>query len=490
MILADDMGEWAMGCSGNDDVCTPNIGSLAAEGTLFENFFCASPVCSPARASILTGTMPSVHGIHDWLSCGNLPDQRFNGKILPAEQYVAHLTAYTELLAEKGYVCALSGKWHLGDSLHKQKGFGRWFTIGQGGCRYFSPDIVENGKLETRNEFVTDLITENAIKNIRELSAGSDPFYLSVHYTAPHAPWDKCENKPYVWEKYKFKRFSSTPSCRALHPLMIVGGGCADNARQRKKLLRGYYSAITSMDEGIGKIIVSLKECGVYDDTLIIFTSDNGMSMGHNGMFGKGNSTYPQSMHDSAVKVPFIMTGNCLGLRHGERIRGVCSHYDIMPTLIDLLDLDSEKVRQHLPGKSFAPLLRGLTDPSDFGSGVVAVSEYGMSKMLRNERYKLVLRSESFDEFYDLKSDPEEKNNLAGDPETALTAEMMKAQLERFLSENTDPRYSCDGLTVSGHGQVADIVKDRYGCFDEWYRYRRPYAAKIFLKRRKKKKIK
>ncbi|MFI3141183.1 MAG: sulfatase-like hydrolase/transferase [Clostridia bacterium] len=107
-ILADDMGQWAMGCSGNDDVLTPNLDKLALEGTRFDNFFCASPVCSPARASILTGSIPSEHGVHDYLSHGNLEGEKRSGKFVTPKKYIEHLTSYTELLKQDGYRCALS----------------------------------------------------------------------------------------------------------------------------------------------------------------------------------------------------------------------------------------------------------------------------------------------------------------------------------------------------------------------------------------------
>ena len=116
-ILADDQGAWAMRCAGNTDIQTPNLDRIAARGLRFENFFCVSPVCSPARASILTGTIPSVHGIHDWLRGGNfstddpgvLPQYCYPGE--PGSvRYLDHLTAYTDILAQNGYACSLSGK--------------------------------------------------------------------------------------------------------------------------------------------------------------------------------------------------------------------------------------------------------------------------------------------------------------------------------------------------------------------------------------------
>ena len=154
MIMADDMGAWAMGCAQNKDVITPNIDALAEDGVLFENFFCASPVCSPARASVLTGTMPSVHGVHDWIRSGSLDKQTlgeyaghpyFASEGAPI-QYLQGLITYPDLLAQNGYTCALAGKWHLGDSIHPQHGFSRWYVIGRGGCLYNQADVVENGE--------------------------------------------------------------------------------------------------------------------------------------------------------------------------------------------------------------------------------------------------------------------------------------------------------------------------------------------------------
>ena len=153
-ILADDMGAWALHCAGNTDIRTPNLDRMAQRGVRFDNFFCASPVCSPARASILCGTMPNCHGVLDWLDGGNVPASHpftagkdvFRFETQPI-RYLEHLTSYTELLQQAGYTCGLCGKWHLGDSLSPQKGFTDWYTIARGGCDYFKPEIVENGTI-------------------------------------------------------------------------------------------------------------------------------------------------------------------------------------------------------------------------------------------------------------------------------------------------------------------------------------------------------
>jgi choline-sulfatase len=119
-VLTDDQGAWALGCAGNPEVQTPRIDALARQGIRFDDFFCTSPVCSPARASLLTGRMPSAHGVHDWIRRGNLVSPKglpvFAGDDCVIE-YLRGMRAYTETLAEAGYRCGISGKWHMGDSL-------------------------------------------------------------------------------------------------------------------------------------------------------------------------------------------------------------------------------------------------------------------------------------------------------------------------------------------------------------------------------------
>ena len=174
MILTDDQGAWAMGCAGNRDVKTPNLDRPAEEGVRFENFFCASPVCSPARGTIFTGRMPSAHGVLDWIRGGNVDRERLKEKSgdpyyrnedrsIP---YLEGMTTYTDVLAREGYTCCLAGKWHLGDSLRPQHGFSKWFTIARGGCLYKKADVVENGGIRYESRYITDVITDKALEYI------------------------------------------------------------------------------------------------------------------------------------------------------------------------------------------------------------------------------------------------------------------------------------------------------------------------------------
>ena len=133
-ILTDDQGVWAAGCYGNPEIRTPNIDRIADTGVRFENFFVASPVCSPSRASFLTGRIPSQHGVHDWIRNGNVgPD---------AASYLAGEVAYTDVLAERGWTCGISGKWHLGNSRISQHGFQHWFVHQRGGGKYNDAPMV------------------------------------------------------------------------------------------------------------------------------------------------------------------------------------------------------------------------------------------------------------------------------------------------------------------------------------------------------------
>ncbi|MCD6408170.1 sulfatase-like hydrolase/transferase, partial [bacterium] len=155
-ILSDDQGVWASGCYGNDEIKTPNIDKLAEEGIRFENFFVATPVCSPSRATILTGKIPSQHGIHDWIKKGNVgPD---------AISYLEGEVCYTDIFAKNGWSCGISGKWHLGNSQIPQHGFVDWYVHQTGGGDYNKAPMVKNGQLIIENGYITDRITDMAIE--------------------------------------------------------------------------------------------------------------------------------------------------------------------------------------------------------------------------------------------------------------------------------------------------------------------------------------
>lgn len=455
-ILSDDQGAWAMHCAGNEELCTPNLDRLAREGLRFTNFFCASPVCSPARASILTGRMPSAHGVHDWIRSGNVDAARFAqaarenpyGGYADEREPIAYLDgmpAYTDMLREAGYCCALSGKWHMGDSVRPQHGFDSWYTLGKGGCFYYHPDIVENGNITVRHgAYVTDLITDRACADIDRLSAGGGPFYLSVHYTAPHSPWGS-EQHPAKWVDYYDRcAFDSVPDVPD-DPDMVTGP--VYGTPRRRENLRGYFAAISAMDEGVGRILDTLEKNGILDQTLVIFTSDNGMNMGHHGIWGKGNGTFPCNMYDTSVKVPFLLRCPKLVNHPGTETDAMVSACDLFPTFAELT---GGVCPEGLPGVSFLPVLSGEAGREE----VFIVDEYGPVRMLRTREWKYVHRFPYGPHaLYDLIRDPEEMRNVADDPANAERVVQMRRRLEQFFLTYADPALDGSREGVTGSGQ-------------------------------------
>ena len=440
-ILSDDQGAWAMGCSGNEEIITPNLDKLAAEGMRFENFFCASPVCSPARASLLTGRIPSQHGVHDWIRDDNKKQEDI--------EYLAGQTAYTDILTQEGYVCGLSGKWHLGKSSVPQKSFTHWFAHKSGGGPYYGAPFYREGRLVYEPGYVTDVITDDAISFLKE-HAGKQPFYLHVGYTAPHAPWLNNHPKEYT-DLYENCRFLSCPMEKE-HP---------DSIYLTKEVLQdlranqiGYYAAATAMDYNIGRILEQLDELGIREETLVIFGSDNGFSCGHHGFWGKGNGTFPINMYESSVKVPMIMSQPGV-IQPGMVNSSLLSAYDFMPTLLDYVGIEGTDRGEKLPGKSFLPALLG----QEFyqGESIVVMDEYGPNRMIRGTRYKFIKRYPyGPNELYDLQEDPGERRNLllAGNEKDEEIGRSMNYELEQWFIKYVNPEIDGAKEPVFGSGQI------------------------------------
>jgi choline-sulfatase len=473
VIVTDDQGPWAMGCAGNPEIRTPNLDRLAATGVRFRHFFCASPVCSPARASLLTGRIPSYHGVHDWLKDGN------GGAQKPIE-YLAGLTAYTDVLAANGYRCGMSGKWHLGDSPTPQKSFSHWYVHQTGGGPYYDAPMIRDGQLIREPGYVTDRITDEALAYLDARAAdagpagpgaeagGRTPFYLHVCYTAPHSPW--IDNHPReLVDSYADCAFASCPQ-ETPHPW---AGSLTHNSMGNRAALQGYFAAVTAMDLNVGRILDRLEQHGLREDTLVLFTSDNGFSCGHHGFWGKGNGTFPLNMYENSVTVPTLVS------RPGHVPSGVVSdallsHLDVFPTLLDYCGLDVPDA-QALPGRSFVPLLRGRAtggddyvvaatdvtdgarDASDGGvrAGRRIHDEYGPVRMCRTRDWKYVHRYPyGPHELYDLTNDPDERANLIDDASGAAARRELKAELDGWFLRYVD--LARDGVRepVTGKGQL------------------------------------
>jgi arylsulfatase A-like enzyme len=253
-ILADDLGWGDLSCYGRPDYRTPNLDLLASQGTKFTDAYSASAVCTPTRVGLITGRYPArlKIGLTEPLSANN----RSVG-LDPGHPTIA------SLLKTSGYETALIGKWHLGFRPEwgpNAHGFNEFFGILAGAGDYHlhktglgEPDLYENLKPVERHGYLTDLLTERAVNYIRRRR--NSPFYLSLHYTAPHWPWQDRQGGERV-----------TFTDKTIEPVTMGGGGS----------LKMYAEMMRILDEGVGRVMQTLRAAGIDRNTLVIFTSDNG----------------------------------------------------------------------------------------------------------------------------------------------------------------------------------------------------------------------
>ena len=326
-ILSDDQGAWALGCAGNAEIKTPNLDRLARRGIRFENFFCTSPVCSPARASLMTGDIPSQHGVHDWVRVGSVGENRID--------YLAGQTLVTDVLAETAIDAAWSANGTSAQATSQRPNFVRWFAHQSGmGPYYGAPMIDEDHPVEVK-EYLSDALADKAIdfgdRKRREPNRSGSTWRSprrTIHGSTAHPRqftdlYQDCPSIP-------------VPKSRRIRGSRAASPPSSAGQSERRETLIGYFAAVTAMDAAIGRVLDELERSNLAESTLIVFMSDNGMNCGHHGIWGKGNGTRPQNMYDTSVKVP------CIIAQPGRIPAGQVSHamlsgYDVFPTLVDYL---------------------------------------------------------------------------------------------------------------------------------------------------------
>ena len=321
-----------------------------------------------------------------------------------------------------------------------------------GGNKYNNAKMIRDRQVEVQPGYLTDVLTDDALEFISANKEG--PFYLSVNYNAPHTPFSGHPQD--IVDSYNDTPFNTCPQ-EPLHPW----------ARQRtkahmgnRKSLQGYFAAITALDLNVGRILDRLDKLDIRENTLVVFSSDNGYSCGHHGFWHKGNGTFPLNMYDNSVKVPFIMSQPGR-IPAGQVSEAMVSQYDFMPTLLDYLGLPDPNDDMS-PGKSFVPVLTGKTN--DAKDRIVVFDEYGPVRMIRTQEWKYVHRYPyGPHELYDLVGDPDERNNLIDDKTRKALIRNMRGQMGEWFERYVIPQLDGARFPVAGTGQVAKIENKKYG---------------------------
>ncbi len=443
LFMADDHGQWAAGPYGNTDVATPTLDTLAGLGVLMANATTPSPVCSPARTSLMTGRLPSQHGVHDFLS--ESPDF--------ATDWLEGEVLLPELLQEAGYRTALIGKWHLSaTSLEPSRGFDRWVSYDQGpadwpnqylhhGEVYLSdqgaPISVDGFQIERLGEFARDFISSGDPEQ---------PFFLVFTPTDTHEP---ITGHPEEWvEKYRTMDLAppsegGSPSLPAAYPAAVAPQDIGETLAQ-------YYAAVSHQDEELAKILEVLEQRGTLDNTLVIYTSDHGMMIGHHGLIGKSNATIPQNLYEESIRIPMVLVWPLGIAETGVVLDLPFDLLDLFATVLDAagVELDDE-LRQQInsPGQSLFALLEAPETPWRR----YRFTEHGNARQITDGRHKLVRRYPPIDprfgdELYDLETDPHETANVVDSAEYRETVEALGAALDRHFESFEVPEHS--GRTV------------------------------------------
>ena len=423
LILADDLGAWMLGCYGNKEIRTPNIDLLARAGTRFVNHFVCTPICSASRATLFTGRVPRQHGIHCFLTDQPVENPPQGQKAPPPS--FAQEVMLSELLARQGYQCAYLGKWHMGDDQKPGRGFHFTYTLMPGPRRYQDPLLSLNGQPVQEAGYLTELLTKKACEFIEGQKPGQ-PFFLVIAHLNPHTPYDGHPDKYYkLYETTTFETIGWEPP--------------APNALREKEYLKDIVgnirrcaAAVTALDDQIPPVLEALNRTGLRDNTLIIFTADNGYLLGRHGLWSKGLASDPINMYEEVMAVPMIWNWPGKVPAMGSRPELV-SFYDFLPTICEVVGIEPPGNR-NLCGRSYWLLASGRSGRIKDPWPNLVFGHFRNTEMARDTRYKLILRDEGQGpgELYDLRNDPRERVNHYDNPEYVTVREALTRRIEQW----------------------------------------------------------
>jgi len=418
-IITDDQRWDGMSCAGHPVLKTPNMDRVAREGAMFRNAFVTTPLCSPGRASFLTGQYAHRHGVINNQAENNERSHR--------------LITFPRLLHDAGYETAFIGKWHMGNDDTPRPGFDRWVSFkGQG--RYNDPALNIDGQRTQQKGYITDILTGHAVDFIRR--DREKPFCLYVGHKAIHGPFTPAERHKHLYTTEPIPYSPATKDTLEGKPMLqrprSAGGRSGRPTGFPEENLRNQMRALMAVDEGLGQVFQALEETGALDNTLLIYTSDNGYFWNEHGLRDK------RAAYEDSVRIPLIMRYPKL-IRAGTVIDQLAANIDIAPTV---LEAGRARRPKSIQGRSLLPLLRGRTR----GWRTSLLLEYEQEarfpyilswKAVRTNGWKYIHYTQEeargFDELYNLREDPYELNNLIDDPAAQPQLKRLKEELNRLL---------------------------------------------------------
>lgn len=411
--FSDQQRADSAGCYGQRLPVTPNLDAVAEEGTLFENAFSCQPVCGPMRACLQSGVYATQIGCYR------------NDIALPTDtKGIAHY------LTEAGYDTAYIGKWHLASDSEHRLATKPTPKERRGGYDYWrASDILEftshgydgyifdenNNKLEFKG-YRADKINDYAIEYVKK--PHDKPFFMFVSQLEPHHQNDRLRFESPKGLKNKFKNYD-------------VPGDLKGTLGDWRIQMPSYLACCNRVDYNFGKLIQTLKDEGLYDNTVIIYTSDHGCH------FRTRNMEYKRSCHENSIKVPLVITGGAF--TGGGKVSDLVSLIDLPATV---LDLAGAEIPAHFMGKS-------LTDKKGHDSVFMQISESQIGRAVRTDRWKYSVSAKNADKpfadkyvedfLYDLKNDPYERNNLIANPAYADTKRGLQEILLEYMRKAGEP---------------------------------------------------
>ncbi len=437
-VLTDDQRADAVGFHPNSllGIKTPHIDRLAAEGARFDNMFVTTSLCSPSRASFLSGTYTHTHGVYD-----NFTD------------YPHALRSFPLLLQKAGYQTAYVGKWHMGeDDDSPRPGFDYWVTHkGQG--KYYDTRFNMDGQQRVLSGYYTDRVTDVALDWLSSRDR-ERPFALVLGHKAPHGPFVPEPryanayhqvNYPYPSSGFDLKDKPAwirerLPTWHGIYgPLYGFRADFPDESPAAvtdfERFVRSYVATINSVDDSVGRLYAALQRAGVLDETVFIFASDNGFLFGEHGMIDK------RTMHEASIRVPLVVRYPA-AIKPGTVVHQQVLSLDLAPSVMALT------LGQAMPGaqgRSWVPLLRN--SQADWRDAWLYEYNYEVQfpytpnvRGIRKGDWKYISYPHGdggplrhMEELYNLALDPRESRNLVADPAAAATLKDMRSALARLL---------------------------------------------------------